>query len=94
VPFPVTLAVPTVVPPEVQVVGALGCGPKTLKVMVPAALEPEVEPNVDVIELVGIAVPTTPLVGPDAARLGAALLTANALLAGVGVSPPPEPVSV
>ena len=39
--MPDTDAVPTVVPPVVQVVGAEDCGPKTLKVIVPEALEPE-----------------------------------------------------
>ena len=33
-----TVAVPTVVPPVVQVVGADDCGPKTVKVIVPVGL--------------------------------------------------------
>ncbi len=37
VPLPVAVAVPTVVPPLVQVVGALACGPKTAYVIVPPA---------------------------------------------------------
>jgi hypothetical protein len=37
VPLPVTVAVPTVVPPLVQMVGALACGPNTLTVNVPPA---------------------------------------------------------
>lgn len=36
-PAPVTVAVPIVVPPLVQVVGAVVCGPNTLNVIVPLA---------------------------------------------------------
>lgn len=38
--MPETLAVPTVVPPEEQLVGAVPCGPNTLKVTVPLADDP------------------------------------------------------
>ena len=49
VALPDTVAVPTVVPPLVHVVGALACGPKTVNVIVPPA--PLVAPlSVAVIE--------------------------------------------
>jgi hypothetical protein len=35
--LPETVAVPTAVPPLVQLVGAVGCGPKTVNVIVPVA---------------------------------------------------------
>jgi hypothetical protein len=76
VAFPVTVVpVPTVVPPVVQVVGADVCGPKTLKVIVPLAFEPELAASVEVIEPSGMAVPTVPLEGPVAVTVGDALAT-------------------
>ena len=55
-PFPDTVAVPTVVPPLVQVVGAVAWGPKTVNVIVPVA--PLVAPlSVAVIELAPMAAP-------------------------------------
>ena len=53
-PLPDTVAVPTVVPPLVQVLGALDCGPKTLNVIVPLAPAPPPE-RVDVIALAAMA---------------------------------------
>ncbi len=66
--LPDTVAVPTVVPPLVHVVGAVACGPNTVKVIVPVA--PLVAPtNVDEIELALTAVPETPVAGPDAVAI-------------------------
>ncbi len=60
--MPDTVAVPTVVPPLVHVVGALGCGPNTLNVMVPVApLPPD---SVELIELAEMAVLVKPPAGP------------------------------
>jgi hypothetical protein len=73
--LPLTVAVPTVVPPEVQVVGAVDWGPKTAKVMVPVALEPEVAPSTPEIEVVAMAVPAAPPAGPDAVRAVLAMAT-------------------
>jgi len=75
--LPLTVAVPTVVPPEVQVVGAVDWGPKTVKVMVPVALEPEVAASVPEMEVLAMAVPAASLAGPDADRVGDALATIN-----------------
>jgi hypothetical protein len=83
VALPLTVAVPTVVPPEVQVVGAVDWGPKTVKVMVPVALEPEVAPSTPEIEVVAMAVPAAPLAAPDAVRVVVAMATT--------VSDMPEP---
>jgi len=58
------LIVPTVVPPEVQVVGAVACGPKTVKVTVPVGLVPPVRAAAIAPAL--MAVPTVPVEGPDA----------------------------
>jgi hypothetical protein len=71
VPFPLTVAVPTVVPPVVQLVGAAAWGPKTLKVMVPvAALAPLLDPaSVELIELAGMAVLVASVAGAAAVRL-------------------------
>jgi hypothetical protein len=65
VPLPDTAAVPTAVPPLVQVLGALAWGPKTTQVMVPpaAALPPD---SVDVIEVAGIALEVVPVLGAPA----------------------------
>jgi hypothetical protein len=65
-PSPETAADPTTVPPLVQVVGALACGPKTENVTVP--VEPLVDPeSVPLIELAEIAVPAAPVDGAVAA---------------------------
>jgi hypothetical protein len=69
-------------PPLVHVVGAEVCGPKTVKVIVPAALAPDDDPNVATI---------------DAAATGPAVAVAGALTDRVGlavattVSDMPEP---
>ena len=68
--MPDTVAVPTVVPPVVQLVGAEDWGPKTVTVTVPEALEPDELPKVELIEPVLIAVPAVPVPGPLAVRLG------------------------
>ncbi len=70
-----TVAVPTVVPPVVQVVGALAWGPKTLKVMVPVAFAPEDAASAEEMLAVVIAVPAVPVPGPVAVTVGAALAT-------------------
>jgi hypothetical protein len=64
VAFPDTVAVPTVVPPLVQVEGALACGPKTLKVTVPVGLAPP--ESVELMEPAAIAVLVTAVAGPTA----------------------------
>ena len=61
--MPAGVAVPTVVPPEVQEVGAEDEGPKTVKVMVLVSLAPEEEPKVAASEEALIAVPAVPLDG-------------------------------
>ena len=61
--LPLTVAVPTVVPPDVQVLGSVE-GPKTVKVMVPVAVEPEELANTELIEEAGMAVPAVPVAGP------------------------------
>jgi hypothetical protein len=79
--LPDTDAVPTVVPPEVQVVGAGACGPKTVKVMVPVGLDPP--ERSEVILPAEMAAPAVPVAGPDAVRVVVALATT--------VSDMPEP---
>ena len=69
-----TVAVPTVVPPVVQVVGAVVWA-KTLKVMVPEAFEPEEAARVEVMLPAVMAVPIVPFVGPLAVSVGVALAT-------------------
>ena len=65
VPLPETVAVPTVVPPLVQVLGAVVWGPKTVNVIVPVA--PLAAPDrTEEIALVAIVVPAVPVVGPVA----------------------------
>ena len=71
--FPDTVAVPTVVPPVVQLVGAEDSGPKTVTVIVPVGLEPPAR-TLD-IELAPIEVPMFPVAGPVAVTVGLALLT-------------------
>jgi hypothetical protein len=82
--LPETLAVPTLVPPVVQVVGALVSGPKTVKVIVPRALEPDEAPKLELIEPVLIVVPAVPVPGPLAVRLGLVFATV------VSVMPEPQ----
>ena len=63
VPSPDTEAVPTVVPPVVQSVGAEDCGPNASNVIVPVGLAPP--DNVEPIESAPIAVFVVPLAGAD-----------------------------
>ena len=72
-PLPDTVAVPSAVPPEVQVVGAVDWGPKTVKVMVPPALTPL--DNVAEMVVLVMAIPAVPLEGPAALTAGEALAT-------------------
>jgi hypothetical protein len=71
--LPDTDAVPTVVPPVEQLVGAEDCGPKTLIVIVPVGLEPPA--NVLEIEPVAMGVPVASVVGPLAVSVGLAFPT-------------------
>ena len=71
--MPETEAVPTVVPPVEQLVGAEESGPKTVKVIVPEALDPE--PSTELIELAPMAVPAVPFAGPVAVTVGFAFPT-------------------
>ena len=73
--LPLTELVPTVVPPVVQMVGAVGWGPKTVKVTVPPALEPEVEPRTAEMEEAAMVVPSTPVEGSLVVSEGEALPT-------------------
>ena len=67
---------PTVVPPVVQVVGALAWGPKTVKVMVPLTAGAVVPPASTELMLVAVmAVPIVPVPGPVAVSVGEALET-------------------
>jgi hypothetical protein len=62
VALPDTAAVPTVVPPLVQVDGALAWGPNTLNVIVPVAPIPP--DNAELMELAAIAVLVASVAGP------------------------------
>src|SRR6478736_8445895 len=81
-PFPAGVAVPTVAPPLVQVVGALDCGPKTVNVIGAVAFAPELDASVAVIEAAAIAVPTVPVAGALALSVGLALPTAKVCATG------------
>ena len=74
VPAPVTVAVPTVVPPVVQVAGAVVCGPKTLYVTVPVAGVVELD-RIALSELAGIATLVPSVAGAPADSVGLALPT-------------------
>jgi hypothetical protein len=68
------VAVPTVVPPLVQVDGAVVCGPKTVNVIVPVA--PPVAPDrAELIELAASAEPALPLAGAEAVSAPAFVTT-------------------
>jgi hypothetical protein len=70
VPFPDTLALPTVIPPEVHDVGAVGCGPNTVNVIVPDGdAPPDSVPEIDEAE---IAEPAVPDPGAEADSAGLA----------------------
>jgi hypothetical protein len=60
--LPDTVTVLTCVPPVVQTVGAVACGPKTVKVIVPVGMVPD--PNTEMIEVRAIALPDEPVPGP------------------------------
>ena len=81
-PFPAGVAVPTVVPPLVQVVGAATCGPKTLNVMGAVAFAPELDASVAVIDAAAIAVPTVPVAGALTDSVGLAVPTATLCATG------------
>lgn len=68
--MPETVAVPTVVPPLVQVVGALAWGPNTLNVIVPVA-PADAPDSTELIELAAIAPPAFPVAGAEAVAAGA-----------------------
>jgi hypothetical protein len=71
--LPDAVAVPTVVPPVEQLVGAEDCGPKTLNVIVPVGLYPEA--ITELIEVEAIGVPALSVAGPVAVTVGDALPT-------------------
>jgi len=74
VPFPLTVVVvPTVVPPEVHVLGADAWGPKTVKVIAPVAPDPDA--STELIEPAAIGAPAVPVDGPVAFTVGEALAT-------------------
>ena len=68
-----TELVPTVVPPEVQVAGAVVWGPKTVNVTVPVGLVP-LERIAEIVPAV-MVVPTVPVDGPETASAGVSLPT-------------------
>jgi hypothetical protein len=76
--LPLTVAVPTVVPPVVQFVGALVCGPNTVKVTVPPA-ELVAPDSVEEIEPAAIALPGVPPAGAVTAKAGAFETTVDAI---------------
>ena len=69
--MPDTVAVPILVPPVAQLVGAVDCGPNRVKVMVPDGAIPE--PIAELIEVDAIAVPALPVDGPVTESAGLAL---------------------
>ena len=71
--MPLTVLVPMVLPPEVQDVGAVAWGPKTVKVTVPVGLEPP--ERVAEMLLAVTALPAVPLEGPVAEKAGETLAT-------------------
>jgi hypothetical protein len=85
VPLPLTVTfAPTAVPPLVQVVGAVDCGPNTLKVIFPLAAGLVVPPdNVAMIELLAIALPSPSVPG-------ALTVTLVAFVTVVEVMPAPQ----
>jgi len=78
--LPLTELVPTVVPPEVQVVGAVVRGPNTVKVTVPLALEPDVEPRTAEMEETAMVVPSTAVDGSLVVSEGEALPTISSAM--------------
>ena len=76
--MPDTVAVPTVVPPLVQVEGALDCGPNTLNVIVPEALLVAAL-SAALRELAAMAVPAVPVDGAEDVVVVAFLTTVEAM---------------
>lgn len=72
--MPVGVAVPTVVPPLVHVVGALACGPKTVKVMVLVSFA-GLAPRVAVMLAAEMAVPAVLDAGAATVSVGDAWFT-------------------
>jgi hypothetical protein len=73
---PAAVAVPTVVPPLVHVDGAEACGPNTVNVIVPVALDPpELAPKTPLIDELAIALPAVPVAGAVADSVGEAFAT-------------------
>ena len=76
---------PDHVVPPLQVVGALACGPKTVKVMLPLTAGLVVPPeSAELIEVVAIAVPDVPVEGPVTVSVGETRLTTWVMLVEVG----------
>jgi hypothetical protein len=71
--LPAALAVPTVVPPVVQVVGAEAWGPNTLYVIVPVGLAPPAREALT--DEAAMAVLATSVAGPAVDRVGLAFAT-------------------
>lgn len=82
--------VPIVVPPE-QLVGAFGCGPKTLNVIVPDGEEPPDNPAA--IDDPRIALAAVPTDGADIERAGLAALEYSSALARDPFDPKPAATS-
>jgi len=78
---PAAVAVPTVVPPLVHVDGADACGPNTVNVIVPVALDPpELAPKTPLIDEPAIAPPAVPVVGAVTDSVGDAFpITVSAI---------------
>ena len=76
VPFPLMATpAPICVPPVLQFVGAVDTGPKTVKLMVPVAPEPELDAITELMVLAERATPTVPVAGAEAETDGLALIT-------------------
>ena len=73
---PAAVAVPTVAPPLVHVDGADACGPNTVNVIIPVALDPpELAPKTPLIDEPAIALPAVPVGGAVVDKVGEALAT-------------------
>jgi hypothetical protein len=78
---PAAVAVPTVVPPLVQVDGFDASGPNTVNVIVPVALDaPELAAKAPLIDEAAIALPAAPVGGAVTDSVGVALaITVSAI---------------
>jgi hypothetical protein len=76
--LPLTVALPTVVPPVEQLLGAVACGPKTLNVIVPVAA-PVAPLNDELIAPAAIWAVAAELAGPPAAVVVVFLTTVEAM---------------